>query len=286
MISIFAKRAFLNTASNTEFVSKEVSYKGHGHLQRVSSMIRADQIAEYLGAKLNPASGYENDVCIYVKPHVPTGADFKFEGIRSYMDIVDGWGLVPLLQAHPEVGVIACSKQDEEKLKAVLSNEITFIPQHHCNYHNERRTRKGIKTMGIIGVDAAFAFLPPHLEDELRKRGIHLLKYSKFFSRQDIVDFYKQIDLQLVWRPYRMRLSNPLKLVNAASFGIPTIAYYESVFKEVNDCYFGVTTVEQLLDQLDVLVDDDILYDNYAGRAIRMAEPYHISKVAELYKQL
>ena len=51
-ISIFAKRAFLNTNPYSEFISKEESYKGNGHLQRVSSMIRADQIAPCIGAKV------------------------------------------------------------------------------------------------------------------------------------------------------------------------------------------------------------------------------------------
>src|SRR5436309_1721406 len=114
-ISIFAKPAFLNTASSVPFVSKEASYKGNGHLQRVSSMIRGEQIASYIGAKLNPTSKYENDICIYVKPHVPKGTtDFKFEGKRAYVDIIDGWGLLPVLEKYPKVGVIACSKQDEK----------------------------------------------------------------------------------------------------------------------------------------------------------------------------
>ena len=63
-ISIFAKK----------------TSRGRGNrLQRVSSMIRGVQVAEQIGAKLNPEEGYENDVCIYVKPHVPKGFDWKFD---------------------------------------------------------------------------------------------------------------------------------------------------------------------------------------------------------------
>lgn len=284
-ISIFAKKAFLNTASNVPFKSKEESYKGHGHLQRVSSMIRGDQIAEYLGAKLNPTNNYQNDVCIYVKPHVKTVEEFQFKGKRSWLDIVDGWGLIPLLEKHPKVGVIACSKQDAEKLK-FLPNEIRFIPQHHCNYKREKRTREGIKTVGVIGTEDAFAYLPYGLEEELEKRGIKLLKYSKFFSRQDIIDFYKQIDIQIVWRPYRMKLSNPLKIVNASSFGIPTIAYDESVFEEMRNCYIGVKTLEEFLEQIDLLEEYPKEYEVFSQDCLKRADNYHIDNVAALYRTL
>ena len=38
-----------------------------------SGIIRGEQVAHKLGAKLNPTSGYEDDVCIYVKgiPPIP-----------------------------------------------------------------------------------------------------------------------------------------------------------------------------------------------------------------------
>lgn len=285
-ISIFAKRAFLNTNPYNEFESKEKSYKGHGHLQRVSSMIRGDQIADFLGAKLNPTEDYENDVCIYVKPHVQRDGDFKFEG-KPYLDIVDGWGLLPLLRKHPEVGIIACSQQDFENLSNIFPDrKIVLIPQHHCNFKRIKRDRVGIKAVGVIGTSGAFDFLPKGLKEGLAKRGIEFIEYSKFFSREDIIDFYKKIDIQMVWRPYRMRLSNPLKLVNAASFGIPTVAYDEEVFKELNGCYIGVKTLEDFLEIVDQFRDSLFLYPHYSGNCLEKAEKYHIENVAKLYKQL
>lgn len=285
MINIFAKPAFLNTASNVPFISKEVSYKGNGHLQRVSSMIRSDQIVEYLKdeAKLNPTSWNKDDISIYVKPHIRPGNDFEFVTKNSWIDIIDGWGLIPLLERHPEVGVIACSTQDGEKLAKVLKNRIMVIPQHHCNYDRLKRNSKKIETVGIIGTESAFAFIPEGLEEELTKRNIKLLKYSKFFSRQDIINFYMQIDVQLVWRPYRMKLSNPLKIVNAASFGIPTIAYDEEVFKEVENCYVGVKTVNEILFGLDTQKD---VLQYMSEICFKKAEDYHISEIAKLYKLL
>lgn len=286
-ISIFAKRAFLNTNPYSAFESKEKSYRGHGHLQRVSSTIRADQIAERIGAKLNPESGYENDVCIYIKPMVRNGNDFNFEGKRAYLDIIDGHNLGQLLLKHPEVGVIVCSQADYDIMSGSVPNKVVLIPQHHCNFERIRKETTKIKTVGAIGTESSFEYLPPSLKTELEKRGIELKTFSKFFSREDIVDFYKSIDVQIVWRPWKKRLSNPLKLINAASFGIPSIALDEETFsKELPGYYFPVKTLEQFLEKLDYLTVNLWAYNEYSKKLIDFSEKYHIDTVSKLYKTL
>lgn len=287
MISIFAKEAFLNTNPHEPFRIRTKPLKeGVGHLQRVSSLIRGDQIAERIGARFNPTEGYENGICIYVKPHVKRNEDFKFEGRKAYMDVVDGWGLLPLLKKHPYVTAIACSQQDQRKLQRLIPNKVILIPQHHCNFDREKRNREGITRIGVIGTTGAFPLLPKDLREELSKRGIELETYSNFFTRQDIVDFYKRIDLQIVWRPYRMNLSNPLKIVNASSFGIPTIAYDESVFKEVEGCYIPVNNLNEFLEKLDELRFNAWVYPEYSKKCLEKAEDYHIDNIAKLYKEL
>jgi hypothetical protein len=290
MISIFYKPTFININPHEPFSKRTKPIpKGRGHLLRVSSMIRADQIAEQIGARLNPESGYENDVCVYVKPMVRKGEDFKFEG-HAYLDIIDGWDLIPLMQKHPEVGIITCSKADFDLVSKTVKNKVVLIPQHHCNYNREIRTRNGVNTVGVIGTAGAFPFLPPTLEEELAKRGMELIKFSRFFSRQDIIDFYMKIDVQIVWRSYmrsgKIHLSNPLKLVNASSFGIPTIALDEPAFKEMEDCYIPVDTLEEFLANLEKLRSDPFLYDTYRKRCLIKSEEYHIEKIGELYKKL
>jgi len=286
MISIFAKPAFLNTNPHNEFISKEKSYKGHGHLQRVSSIIRGNQIAERIGAKLNPQKGYENDVCIYVKPHVKKGDLFVFEGKRSYLDIIDGHNLGQLAVKNPHVGVIVCSEADYKTMSGIIPNKIVLIPQHHCNFENQKRTRTGIKTVGVIGTQSAFPYLPMGIEQELNKRGIKLIEFSSFFDRKDIIDFYLSIDVQIVWRPYRKLLSNPLKIVNAASFGIPTIAFDELAFSEVKGSYLPVCSLDEFMGHLDDLRNDLSLYKHYASEAVKIAEKYHIDTIAKLYENL
>lgn len=290
MISIFAKPTFLNVNSSQPFVYNGQEPK-RGHLMRVSSMIRGDQIADAVGAKFNPESGYENDVCIYVKPHLKKdNMDFKFEGRKSYIDIIDGHNLGQLMIKYPKVGVIVCSKADEKTMGAVIPNEIVFIPQHHCNFKRETRWTEGgevtLKKIGMIGTEDAFDFIPKEIEEGLKERGIELIKFSKFFTREDIINFYKSIDLQMIWRPYRKVLSNPLKIVNASSFGIATIAYDEEAFKEVQGCYWGVNSPEQFLAQLDILIEHPSIMLPTIHRCIEKAEFYHIDNVAKMYKEL
>lgn len=256
---------------------------------RVSSLIRGVQIAERMGAKLNPTEGYENDVCIYVKPRVVPPADFNFEG-KPFLDICDSVDLYPLAIKHPEVPVISASDYNLEVLRRVLTNRIVNIPEQHCNFERVVRDRDGITTVGIIGTSGAFDFLPEGLETKLTEKGIKLLEFSKFFSRQDVVDFYKQIDIQIIWRPYlkfnKDRLWNPLKIVNSASFGIPTIAYDEPTFKEMEGCYIPVNSLDEFLVELDKLRESKGLYETYAGKCVAKAEEYHIDNIVKLYQQL
>lgn len=274
-ISIFAKRAF--------------RARRDGHLQRVSSIIRGWQVAEQIGAKLNPQSDYENDVCIYVKPSVGHGYDFNFKG-RPYLDIIDGWGLLPVIAKHPEVTVITCSVVDFEFVTNQIANKIVLIPQHHCNFERVKRNRNKITTVGCIGTAAAFPYLPQDLKHHLARRKMKLIEFSKFYTRQDIVDFYLKIDVQIVWRPYiwkhKVRMTNPLKLVNASSFGIPTIALEEPAFVEVKDCYFPVKNLDEFLARLDDLRSSPSLYADYSERCLKKAEMYHIENIAKLYQQL
>ena len=285
MINFFYREAFLNTNPSEPLRLRTKPIKA-GHVMRVSSIIRGDQVAEYIGAKVNPESGYENDVCIYVKPMVRKGDDFKFEG-NAYLDIIDGANLAQVAHKYPEVGVIVCSEVDYKIMaKELPNNKIVLIPQQHCNFERIKRTRTEIKTVGVIGTRGAFPFLPKGLKEALAERGMELLEFSNFFSRQDIIDFYMKIDIQIVWRPYKKILSNPLKIVNAASFGIPTIALDEKAFWELKDTYIPVGTLEAFLGALDELRNNPSLYEDYSRKCIKASERYHINEIAKIYEQL
>jgi hypothetical protein len=283
MISIFAKPAFLNINPSQPF--KERTKPPKGHLMRVSSIIRGEQIAERIGAKLNPTEGYEDDVCIYVKPMVRRGEDFKFEG-KPYLDIIDGHSLGSLAEMHPEVTVIVCSQADMEIMSGSIKNKLVFIPQHHCNFEGIKRARKKIETVGVIGTWRAFDFIPEELKKGIRDLGMEYLEYSKFFRREDIINFYLKIDVQLVWRPYKKILSNPLKIVNASSFGIPTIALDEPAFKEVEGCYRIADDIKAFLTELKYLKAHQSVYDTQSRYCLKRAEDNHIERIGRMYKEL
>lgn len=191
-LTIFAKPAFLNTDPAHEFVFNGAPPPA-GYLKRVSSIIRSQQIAEATGAKLNPKTGYKNGVVIYVKPELDRNGDSKFEGKSSYLDIIDEIGYVNLLKKHPKVSAIVLSERDYINLSTQgLANKIYLIPQHHCNFERQIRTRKKITVMGVIGTKRAFPYLPSELKPRLQERGIQLIEFSQFFTRQDIVNFYKK----------------------------------------------------------------------------------------------
>lgn len=271
------------------FAKPAFPVKPDGHLSRVSSIIRAEQIAEYLGAKLNPTVGYKNDVCIYVKPPYKSKEDLNFEG-KPYLDIVDSMGFVEVLKTRPDVGVITLSDWNYQMLKKLLPNKIVNIPQQHCNFERKKRVRKEVKKVGMIGNYKAFDFLPPGIREQLAKNGFEFIELTKFFSRQDIVNFYMNIDIQIVWRPYydysQDILVNPLKIVNSSSFGIPTVAYSEKGFEEMGGCYIGVSTLEELMGRLIELKTDHKLYQKISRQGLEKSEEYHIANIAKLYQNL
>ncbi len=258
------------------------------HLQRVSSVIRGEQIAAYMGnARLNPPSGYENDVCIYVKPHIKKTEEYKFEK-RSYLDIQDGFELRHILNKYPKVTCIAFSDYDVKTLKKYIKNKIVVIPHHHLNFERIKRDRDKITTVGMTGSIGAFEYVPEVIRKGLAKRKIGLVEWSTFYPRMYVSKFHHGIDIHLQWRPYPKSLSCPLKITNAASFGIPTIALTtdEPSFKEVEGCYIGVSSPEEWLEKLDNFINSPKLYKDMAENCLKTAEKYHIDNISKLYRKL
>src|SRR3989344_4595108 len=183
-ISIFAKHVYFLEDS-----------KGRLFPQRVSTIIRAEQIAEYLGAKLNPTSGFENDVCVYVK------ASRNVENLNDgdYVDVLDDVYTTERIKTRPGVKVIAMSGPHYDWLKSILPNEIVHIPHQHMNFENARRNRKKITTCGYVG---AYNSYHERINEEVEKRlaeiGFKFIPLFNFTTRQDIIDFYKKIDIQVI----------------------------------------------------------------------------------------
>lgn len=261
------------------------------HLQRVSSIVRGEQIAAYMGnARLNPPLSEINDkdVNIYVKPHIRGGNEFDFLP-NSYIDIQDGWELVSILERHPEVGVIAYSDYEKAVLEDIktLHNKIVLIPHHHLNFEKTRRNRDTIKKVGITGSGKAFSQIPEEIKEGLKKRGIRLEYYDNFYPRMAVAKFHESMDIHMHWRrSKKRRLSCPFKIINAASFGVPTIALDEPSFYEAKGAYIGVKTAQEWLECLDWLIANPDIYNQMAKDCIELSEKYHISEIAKLYEKL
>ena len=251
-----------------------------------SGKIRGEQIAKHLGAKLNPKRGFENDICIYVKIAPP-----KNYPKRTYIDVIEDSLGLRWVQFHPKVGIIASSVSIRDYLTCELNrNDIVLIPQHHCNFERIKRTRKKVTTAGIIGNKHSFQYSLDELEKKLDKIGMKLktLIKPKFKDRQEVVDFYKDIDIQLIWRPeIDDVLKNPLKLVNAMSFGIPTVAYPERNFVvELENYFIKPISISLMITSIDDLKHDSEFYNAWVGIGLQKAEEYHIDNIAKLYKKL
>lgn len=257
------------------------------HLQRVSSIVRGEQIAAYLGnARLNPDNPSEDDVYIYVKPHIKPGNNFDFPK-KSWVDIHEAYDLVEVLKRYPEVGVVAYGDLAHEVLSRELKNKIVNIPHHHVNFERKERKRDKIIKVGTTGSPPAWDYIPEAIKKGLEERGIKLELYSNFYPRTSVARFHESLDIHLHWRPFLDRkLSCPFKIINAASFGVPTIALEEPSFKEVEGCYLPVKTPEQFLEALDALMSDDELYFAMVDKCLQTAEKYHIENIAKLYQSL
>jgi hypothetical protein len=259
------------------------------HLQRVSSIVRGEQIAAYMGdARLNPETIDEGDTNIFVKPHIKPGTDFDFPK-HSWVDIQDGWELVETLKRYPDVGVIAYGDLAYNTLYEALpqKEKIAIIPHHHLNFERTVRNRDKIKKVGITGSGDAFKAIPEEIKEGLKKRNIQLEYYSNFYPRMSVAKFHESLDIHMHWRPFlKRKLSCPFKIINAASFGVPTIALDEPSFSEVKDTYIPVKTASEWLDKFDYLRETPWVYYLYKEKCLEMAEKYHISKIAELYRRL
>jgi hypothetical protein len=250
-----------------------------------SGEIRGRQMAEHLGAKLNPTAGFEDDVCVWVKRKPPEDN----LPARTYLDIVDGSERIRWLERHPSVPIIACSLSGYRYLRQEHGRDCIYIPQHHANFDRRRRLVPDWSKprLGVVGGAAS---MPVAVAESIGARR-YLAR-----TREDVVDAYLKIDIQVIWRgeptvsPWGLRtawrpperpLKNALKIINAASFGIPTVAIPEIGYEEMEGYYSHARTVAELLKVIALWAEG---YDEQ--RLIDKAEEYHIENVAERYAEL
>jgi len=233
-----------------------------------SGEIRGRQIAEKLGARLNPKDGYADDLCIWVKKEPPE--DYPK---HSYLDIVDGVERLPWLKQHQDIGVIASSLSGKRYLQEVLRrSDIQYLPQHHCNFSRIRNEVMKPLRFGLVGGNAS---LPP-------AEWMIPIKWANPSTLDEVVHCYQRMDVQIVWRGMKRQLKNSLKLVNAASFGIPTIALPEPGYEDMDGFYRKAYTQTELVGEMLKLQEEGFDQEVLLTRA----EDFHIDRIAKRYEQL
>jgi hypothetical protein len=274
MISFFALDSY---------IGKSYSKHGPDSVRRLSSRIRGEEVANYLGAKYNPTEGYENDVCIHVKPkildEVPDG---------HWLDLLDGTYLIHSLRQRPKIKVITASQCSYEYQKSHYPNEVVLIPSHHINIDRLKRTRKEIKVAGYIGVPSPAIYQRfDDIATRLKEIGIDFVTEYLFKTKQDALDFYNKIDIFVFgdWDSFDHPHRIPTKIINAASFGIPSVAFPIQANKEFEGYYMQARNMDETVEGVNRL-KNEYFYNEMVSKIIPMSEKYHISNVAELYKKL
>jgi hypothetical protein len=251
------------------------------YMFRLSSVVRGKQIADYLGAKFNPVEGFENDTCIHIKPR-----NLKFVKDGDYVDILDEPpAAVFLLKNRPNIKIIAMNNPHAEWLRSVIPNEVIIIPHAHVNFENIRRDRKEIINCGYIGTNKSYHIkINKEVGKRLVEAGFNFTPLFSFTTREDILNYYKTIDIQIIGYFDFIKdvpWYHEKKIVDAMSFGIPTIAGEKLGYRDINDFYIHANNLDELVSEAVKLRNG---WD--AERLIKKAEEYHISNVAKLYENL
>jgi len=253
------------------------------HRYYLSTKIRGYQMGHFLGAKLNPKKKSKNDVNIYLKPG---NLDDIEDG--NWVDVLDGGKFIKKLKKRPGINLIAASKTSYDWLKKYLTNEVVLIPHQHLNWERQRRKRKKVDTCGYTGGDSPIAReMYGRIEKTVRKIGFNFVTcFEKFGKREDAANFYKNIDILVIgaWEFGDPNIhKTPTKVINAASFGVPSVAYPLRGYKEIEGYYLRANNMEELLSGVKKLKAE---YDQWPDKLIKMAEPYHIENILKLYQKL
>jgi hypothetical protein len=254
--------------------------------------IRGKQMADVLGGRFNPVSGYEDDCCVYVLGATPKD---HIEPRWTYHDVIDcGWARLSRVRGWKKGGIIAVSKVHVEALTEYFSGrDIYLIPQHHCNFKRDKRPDRPPLRVGCIGGDSAVQWPHHAIARTLESDGMVWHFEDQFHRRSKVVEYYKNLDIQISFRPTHerdqafLRHMNCLKLSNAGSFGIPTISYPEPAYvaEWKNECLWA-DTMGEVIRKVKRLRDEPNLYSEMAARALAKAEEYHIDRIAPLYQAL
>lgn len=259
--------------------------------QWASGEIRGRQMAAAVGGVTDPDTVYPDDVVVFIKSHP---SDNLIGHCRQcYVDVDDNYTLIPWLKEHHEVGVIAASRVGQQFLNEQTGrDDVMLIPGHHCNYERAVRVTDRVKTAGFIGYPENLHLGIDELHNALAGIGIDFVAKTDAKSRRDVCNFYQTIDIQICFRKASKmnpapKLRDPLKLINAGSFGIPTVSYPEPTYvDEFGDCFLLAESLDDVVAHCNSLKNVGWFYHQLSTKAMQRAEPYHIQHISPLFRKL
>jgi len=277
-------------------LQRSLAFFGTERRKFLSRQIRGRQVVEHLSdAVWNPSEPPQDAACIYIKCFPEVVPE------HCWIDIVDYHQLIHWIWQHPEVGTIALSEYAKRHLEHVLpGRRVVTIPQQHCNDEGRLREDRPVRVVGFVGngFGALGGFSPEELKQGFADVGLEfrwLFNPSgekRFSARRDVADFFAGIDVQVSFRRFHSwdqnrKLKDALRIVNAGSFGIPTVAFPELTYEYMcRDAYIPVTRMRDLFQACKQLATDRVLYSDVALRAFELAQNYHIDKILPLYEEL
>jgi hypothetical protein len=209
------------------------------------------------------------------------------EDIPIYLDVVD---MPPSRSLPPHITVITITDTAKRFVQNLVPHKVITIPQQHCNFDNEVRPERPVKVVGYCGDLQNFQLDIHAFANQLAKNNLRLdvLVVNNDTTREEVVDFHKRIDIAIDFRqdfpkesPAEMR--NPLKVLNAGSFGIPTIAYPFITLKNEVKNFFPIYTINDAVTTCCRLRDNPKLYKEIGQKNIEQAKLYHIDRIIDDY---
>src|SRR3989344_1132453 len=270
------------------FIAKPIFFKsgikGGVYPARLSSRVRGEEIAEYLGETYTSDATYDKSgIRIHLKPR-----HLRYVKDGDYVDVLDEIELIPMLKERPTVKVISMSQTHHNYLRNEIKNEIFLIHHHHINFEKFRRKKNDILTGGMIGHHVNAYDIYDQIKKRLGEVGIEFVSAFNYKIRQDMVDFFKKIDFLVTWwSSYNLTAfrGHPTKIINAASFGIPSLSQFSPGYKEFEGFYIQIGDMDSLVEEAIKLKDADY-YNQWSDKVFKEAEKYHISNIAKLYRKL
>lgn len=264
-----------------------------------SAQIRAVQIAGALGADLLALGQLDADVAgrydvvVYVKRTPPRRVmeAVRQRGTRQIFDVVDNYRAWRITRAAPLVDCfIGANLTHTLYLQQSYGRLAVEIPHHHCNFDNLRiPVRTGPPTLGYIGDIVRWPAnrrvvtrLPyPHLESFRHKGAEGFAALVSAYLATDIgYDYRRETD--------KMRFNSAVKLVNFMSFGIPAVLGPESAYLEVarhGEAVLYAHAKADFVMLLRHLAEDEPLRRRMGDACYELARPFHISRIAERYRE-